>query len=96
MFIIVSVSVLLIALFFLRVLFYSKKNISEKSFSIALQSENNGEYEDALLNYEIALAQVKKMKHHKDLKSKILEKIKVLHTVIQYQKNLFNVNKNAY
>lgn len=96
MFIIVSVSVLLIALFFLRVLFYSKKNISEKSFSIALQSENNGDYEDALLNYEIALVQVKKMKHNKDLKSKILEKIKVLHTVIQYQKNLFNVNKNTY
>jgi hypothetical protein len=95
-FIIVSVSVLLIALFFLRVLFYSKKNISEKSFSIALQSENNGDYEDALLNYEIALVQVKKMKHNKDLKSKILEKIKVLHTVIQYQKNLFNVNKNTY
>lgn len=96
MFIIVSVSVLLIALFLLRVLFYSKKNISEKSFSIALQNENNGNYEEALLNYEIALAHVKKMKHHKDLKGKILEKIKVLHTVIQYQKNLFNVNKNTY
>jgi hypothetical protein len=71
-----------------------KKDIPEGLFYEALKNENNGEYEEALTNYEIALTEANKTRHNKNLRIKITEKIKVLHTVIQYQKDLLNLHKN--
>jgi hypothetical protein len=59
-----------------------------KSYSVALENENNGNYEEALNNYKIALGEVKKTKRNKDLRIKIVDKIKVLHTVIDYHKGI--------
>jgi hypothetical protein len=67
-----------------------------RSFSAALQNENNGNYEEALSNYEIALVEVEKTNYNKTLRIKIIEKIKLLHTVIQYQRNVFYLNKDVY
>ena len=70
---------------------YEKQSVPSISFSIALENENNGNYEAALSNYEIALTEVKKTKRNKDLRIKIIDKIKVLHTVIDYE--TYNLNK---
>jgi hypothetical protein len=62
--------------------------MTSKSYSIALENENSGNYQEALNNYKIALVEVKKTKRNRDLRIKIVEKIKVLHTVIDYHKGI--------
>jgi predicted RNase H-like HicB family nuclease len=62
--------------------------MTSKSYAIALENENSGNYQEALNNYKIALGEVKKTKRNRDLRIKILEKIKVLHTVIDYHKGI--------
>jgi tetratricopeptide (TPR) repeat protein len=61
-----------------------KKNISVDLFNEALRNENNGQYEKAVANYESALNEVNKTRFHKTFKNKIIEKLKVLHTLIEY------------
>lgn len=91
-----SIMIALLIVLFLRSLLSGKKKISMKLFSAALRNENNGNFEEALVNYETALAEVKKTKHNKNLRTKIIEKIKTLHTVIQYEKVLCNPYKKMY
>jgi hypothetical protein len=95
-FIIISICVLFVIILFLRTFIYQNRNVRAKSFSVALQNENNGDYEQALTNYEIALSEVKKTRNNKTLRSTIIEKIKILRTVIQYEKGLFNLHKKTY
>jgi hypothetical protein len=71
----------------IRSLIFRKKNTSTGLFAVALKNENNGLYEDALINYETALAEIKNTRSNRDLKTKIIGKIKLLRTLIQYQKN---------
>lgn len=88
MFILIAIIVLFIALLVTLRFIYEKQSVPSISFSIALENENNGNYEVALNNYEIALTEVKKTNRNKELRIKILEKIKVLHTVINYEKGI--------
>ncbi len=81
--IMLSIIILLILFFVLR-----KKNISVELFVNALRNENNGHFEEAIITYETALNEVKKIRFHSTLKNKIIEKLKVLHTVIEYKNNL--------
>jgi len=62
-----------------------KKNISIELFSKALKNENSGHYEEALVTYKNALNEVRKIRFHSSLKDKIIEKIKVLNTYIEYK-----------
>jgi len=63
-----------------------KKNVPDKLFAEALKNENSGEFEVALVAYERALGEAKKIGFQgNSLKSKIIEKLKVLHTVIAYK-----------
>lgn len=82
---------LLLIITFVSSIIFRKKTVPTVLLSTALKNENNGYYEEALTNYETALTQFKKTRchtrYHKDLKNKITDKIKVLHTVIQYQKS---------
>jgi len=64
-----------------------KKNIPVRLFTQALKNENNGHFEDAVVTYECALAEVKKIRFHNDLEKKIVEKLKVLNMMIEYDKN---------
>jgi hypothetical protein len=83
--IIVFIIIILIIRFFVL----KNHKIPEKIFVEALRNENSGDFEAAIISYEIALQIVKKAKHHNySLENKILEKIKVLHTVIEYKYNL--------
>ena len=68
----------------LRFLLLSKKNISVDFFNEALRNENNGLYEEAVANYESALNEVNKIRFHSTFKNKIIGKLKVLHTLIEY------------
>jgi hypothetical protein len=62
-----------------------RKNIPVELFVKALQNENSGDFEQALLAYESALSEVKKIRFHGYFKNKIIGKIKLLHTLIEYK-----------
>lgn len=72
-----------------------KKNLPVELFVEALRNENSGHYEEALITYEYALAEFKKTRANSNLKNKIIEKIKVLHTIIDY-KNSFHFITRLY
>ena len=78
-----SLLVLLFRFFILR-----RKNISVELYIEALRNENNGHFETAVITYETALTEVNKIRFHGTLKNKIIQKIKLLHTVVEYNNNL--------
>lgn len=81
--IVLSIIILLVYFFVLR-----KKNIPVGLFVEGIRNENNGHFEEAVISYETALNEVKKIRFHRTLKNKIVEKLKLLHTVIEYENNL--------
>ena len=68
-------------------LFLKKKNLPVELFSEGLKYENDGHFDEAIINYENALSKVKKNRFHRDLENRIIQKLKVLHTISEYQKN---------
>ena len=68
-------------------LFLKKKDLPVELFVEGLRYENDGHFDEAIMNYENALSEVKKNRFHRDLKHKIIQKLKVLHTIIEYKKN---------
>jgi outer membrane receptor for ferrienterochelin and colicin len=52
-----------------------------------VKNENSGHYEEALINYTNALAEAKKFRFHNDFRNKVRARLKVLQTIIAYQKN---------
>jgi hypothetical protein len=82
--ILLSVVVLLIYSFVLR-----KKNRPVELFVEALRDENSGHFEAAIITYENALKEVKKVKFNSSLKNKIIGKLKLLHTVLEYKNNFY-------
>ena len=68
----------------IRSLVLRKKNVSVELFVKALRNENCGHFEEAVVIYESALNEVKKIRFHRNLKLKIIEKLKILHTLIEY------------
>ena len=59
-------------------------NISTGLYAKALRDENSGHFEEAVVAYEIALAQCRQIRFQRAFKNKILGKLKLLHTVIEY------------
>jgi len=74
-----SFIILLIRFFVLR-----RKSIPSELLAEALQDENNGHFEAAVITYESVLNEIKKIRFHNDMKNKITEKLKVLHTSIEF------------
>ena len=81
-----AITLLLVAPF-VRFFILKKKNIPVRLFAQALKNENNGHLEEAVITYECALVEVKKIRFHTELKKKIIEKLKVLNMMIEYDKN---------
>ena len=82
----------MIALLYLfRFLFQRKKDISVDFFVTAQKSENNGHYEEAVIGYEKALREATKRRYQTFLRNKIIEKLKTLHTVIEYKNSFLYV-----
>jgi len=69
-------------------LFLKKKDRPVELFVEGLRYENDGHFDEAIINYENALSEVKKNRFHGDLKGKIIQKLKVLYTIIEYRKNI--------
>jgi hypothetical protein len=84
-----SIIILLIYFLVLR-----KKNIPVELFFEALRSENSGHFEQAVHTYEIALNEVNKIRFHGTLKNKIVAKLKLLHTIIEYNNNLHFIRQH--
>lgn len=68
----------------------NKKTLPVRLFIEAQKNENDGRFEEAVITYESALDEVRKLRFHGSLKNKIIDKLKVLHTTIEY-KNSFQV-----
>lgn len=89
-FLVLSTVLLLIRYFSSR-----KKNIPVQLYVEALKDENSGNFEEAIITYENALTEVKKIKFNNTLKNKIVEKLKLLHTVIDYNNNSLSPRKST-
>ena len=76
--------------FFIRSLVLRNKSLPVTLYVEALRNENSGHFEEALVTYQNALMEVKKEKfqYGGSLKNKITEKLKVLHTIIEYKNSL--------
>jgi len=69
-------------------LFLKKRNLPVELFVEGLKYENSGHFEEAIINYENALDVVKKNRFQSNMKNKIIQKLKVLNTIIEYKKSL--------
>lgn len=78
---------LILTFLFFRSAVLRKKNIPVELYVEALKNENSGDFEAALVTYETALDEVKKIRFHSTLKNKIIGKLKLLHTIIEYKNN---------
>lgn len=88
---ILLIIILSIAFVIIRSLLLRRKNIPVELFVKALQNENSGNFEQALISYESALNEVNKIRFHGNFKIKIIEKIKLLHTLIEYKNSFYIV-----
>ena len=82
---ILAILILSIAFLMIRSWVLQRKNIPVELYVKALQNENSGNFEQALISYESALEEVNKIRFHRNFKNKIIEKIKLLHTLIEYR-----------
>lgn len=64
-----------------------KKSLPVRLFIEAQKNENDGLFEEAILAYGSALEEARKIRFHGSLKNKIIEKLKVLQTTIEYKNN---------
>jgi hypothetical protein len=73
----------------IRSLILRKRNIPAGLFVEALRNENSGHFEEAVINYEKALDEVQGNRFYDGgFKNRIIEKIKVLNTIIEYKNGL--------
>ena len=77
----------LLIIFIIGSLFLKKKNVPVELFVEGLKYENDGHFDEAIINYENALSEVKKNRFHNYLKSMIIQKLKVLQIIIKYRKS---------
>ncbi len=64
-----------------------KKNSHTELYKEGVRNENDGRYTSALQNYEDALIEIRKLKLDNKFSEKIAQRIKVLQTTIDYEKN---------
>jgi hypothetical protein len=77
--------ILLVILFSAWLYLTGKKNIPVALYVEALRNENSGQLEAAVINYENALLAVQKVRFPDiTLRNKIIDRLKVLHTIIEY------------
>ena len=65
--------------------FWYKQNAHTELYSEGVRNENEGNYALALHNYEDALSEIRKLRLSKKFGQKIVERIKVLRTIIKYE-----------
>lgn len=65
-----------------------RKSLPVRLFIEAQKNENDGHFEEAIVSYESALNEAKKIRFHGSLKNRISDKLKVLNTAIDYRNNI--------
>ena len=80
-------SFLIILIAVILLIAFKKRNDHTELYSRGVRNENDGNYSQALRNYEDALKEVRKLKLEKNFGTKIAERIKILRTTIDYEKN---------
>lgn len=71
---------------FIRRYILRRRNVPDGLFYEALRNENSGHFEAALISYKRALSEAnKKGFQGSSFKTKIIEKLKILNTVIAYK-----------
>ena len=83
-----SIMLLTIIFILIRSFILRKKNAPVRLFNEALKNENSGHFEEAVITYETALKEINKIRFHGTLKNKIIDKIKVLRTILEYNNNV--------
>jgi outer membrane protein assembly factor BamD (BamD/ComL family) len=73
---------------------FYKRNGHTELYSQGVRNENDGNYTLALRNYEDALKEAHKLKLGKKFGAKITQRIKLLRTTIDYEKN-FHISRGA-
>ena len=71
----------------LLVLFFLNKKSHTELYSEGVRNENAGDYNLALHNYEDALSEVRKHNMNDKFSEKIAQRMKILRTTIDYEKN---------
>lgn len=78
-------AIVLIILLSIRLYISRRKNIPAALYVEALRNENSGQLEAAVITYENALLEVQKVRFPDiTLRNKIVSRLKVLHTLIEY------------
>jgi hypothetical protein len=81
-------------IFLIRRFISRRRSVPGKLFHEALRIENSGEFESALLTYEKALCEVNRAGYIAHaFKTRIIEKLKILHTVIEYKNSFIPAGK---
>lgn len=89
-----SIIALTVCFILVRYFVLRKKSSAMQLFMEATKAENQGNYQEAIDTYENALFEVKKNKLDHYLKTKIVEKLKVLQTIKTYKSDQAFVRKN--
>jgi hypothetical protein len=82
------VPVVFLVLFLVRKFSGKPKDSAVILFKAALKEENTGHFQAAIAQYELALQQAEKKGFDKSLIRMINEKLKVLHTINEYEKEM--------
>jgi hypothetical protein len=77
-----------------RYLIVRRTSGATRLFIEATRAENDGNLQEAITTYEYALSEIKKVRFHSHLKIRIIEKLKVLHTLNTYNLDQGFVRKN--
>jgi len=83
-----STLMLVFILFFIRSFILRKGNFPVELFNEALKNENNGDFERAITGYKSALGEAEKTVFLTGLKYRIIGKLKVLHTILEYRNSI--------
>lgn len=87
----IVVFLILFIILMIRRFMLQKKNVPGELYTEALRNENSGYFEMAIDTYEKALDEVNKTRYQdNNLKFKIIAKLKVLHTVVDYKNGFHN------
>lgn len=81
----VAAIVVLVIAFSIFFLLHGKKDSYTELYNEGIKKENNGYFTAALEDYNKALAEVEKYKFQDKVKDRIIQKIKVLKSTIEYE-----------
>ena len=84
------IMIALLIIFIIGSLILKRKNLPVELFVEGLKYENDGHFDEAIINYKNALSEVKKNRFHSNLKNIIIQKLKVLHAIIKYKKSFLS------